>query len=241
MRPTLILCFLLFFAVMSGVYAKTPRLTLKKLVRDSDAIIEAIAITEPEHDGSIMFARPYSGHLWWDVPPYHSTPTQVTNGLATLVELQEKLAATSSNYYASQLLNIPLWHHQRVWKTKFLVITELKGHALTNITVRLGLPYRSKETELEKGEPYILFLQQRFAKVYTPGEFTLQHLQKALPVTNKYVWDDDWTTLENDEEAGPLAPPKKEKHRAMRTFTHKQFLTRIREIVKEQEEKNDND
>ena len=202
---------LLFVAVVCA-HARTVVLTVKRLVRGADAIVVATATTEPEH-GEIMFARNDTGHLWWELPD--ASPTEVTNALAKLVATRDEFTA-STNLYASRLLYIPLWHHQHVWETEFRVSTVLKGDASSNIAVRLGLPYATDKTKLRKGESYILFLNQQYADVNTPGEFTLMHSQRALPVAKEYEWND--TDLE------------------FRKFTHGQFLSRIRELVREEQE-----
>ena len=194
------------------VHAKTDVLTIQMLVGDADAIVVATATAEPKH-GEIMFARNETGHLWWESPD--ASQAEVTNALAKLVTIRDQLAV-STNHYASRLVSIPLWRHQRVWETKFHVSTVLKGNASTNITVRLGLPYSVDTTELRKGQSYVLFLNQRYSDVNTPGEFTLVHLQRSLPVAKEYKWND--ANLE------------------FRKFTHDQFLSRITELVKEEQE-----
>ena len=203
---------MLFLVAAVCVHAKTVVLTIKMLVGDADAIVVATATTDPKH-GEILFARNETGALWWELPD--ASPTEVTNALAKLATIRDQLAA-STNHYASRLLYIPLSHHQRVWETKFRVSTVLKGDTTTNITVRLGQPYSTDKTTLRKGESYILFLNHRHADVNTPAEFTLMHSQRALPVAKQYKWND--TDLE------------------YRKFSHDQFLSRILELVKEEQE-----
>jgi len=160
----------------------------------------------------------------------------LTNALAKLVSIRDELAATS-NKYASRLLYIPLWHHQRTWDVEFRVTTVFKGQAATNITVRIGLPYQTGRSEFRNGQSYILFLQQRHADVNTPELFTLKGMQCALPFADKYQWEDQWTTLEIGKPFKPL-DVRNEEHHDLRTFTHEQFLRRIQELVRKQTEDN---
>lgn len=201
---------MLVLALSISTLAKTVSLTLRRLVHDADCIVVAVATSEPVR-GELGFEVRDAGHLRWETDlPESST---VTNELQILEGVRKQLDA-SSNYYASGVIGWALSRHQYIWDAGFQVRETLKGKALSNIVVRAGSGYDEPFSGFRKGLAYTLFLSQRHSDVYTPGEFTLEYMDRAVSSTNESQW------LEGVES---------------RKSSHREFVERIRALVVEEE------
>ena len=199
-----------------AVSARTLQDTLLNRVSNADVIVVATATSEPQRGELFYTMGVYEGeHRWWEVP--EASPEETTNALAVLVRVRDTLVS-STNLYASNLVNLEIFRHQYLWETTFTVSEILMGHANTNITVINGTPYtQDKPDKLKKGKGYILFLKQKYSDVDVLDEFVLPSTYLAIPVEKKYEWSrwaEQWNASTN-------------------WLTHTEFLGKIRAMARE--------